>query len=63
MTVFNQYLLTDAEDVEVKEKLGEIIRKLGPYSRDHLTHAENVINSNSEKAQAILKILEEARYR
>lgn len=42
--------------------LTEVKEKRGPYSRDHLTHAENCINYMSEKAEACLKILHKKKY-
>ena len=38
-------------------KLHEIYYKLGAYNTDNLTHAQNVIESNSTNAKEIMKIL------
>jgi hypothetical protein len=42
-----------SEEVNLKELLDEIIEKVGPYSQDHLKHAENVIEKASKNAQKI----------
>lgn len=44
---------------EVIELLQDVRDKKGAYSRDILTHAENVIKSSSERADKAIKILEE----
>ena len=54
-------VLNDEQVQMIKEKLDNIIRKKGPYNLDQLTHAGNVINSNSELASDILKILEKTK--
>lgn len=41
------------EEETLDELLSAIEKKLGAYSRDHLTHAANVINSSSENATKI----------
>ena len=46
------------EDKTIKELLNEIIAKEGPYSQNQLQHAENVINSASQKALEIRTRLE-----
>lgn len=55
------YTLTSVQVESIKEKLSEIQAKRGPFSTDHLTHAENVIESNAKLATDILKILQEAK--
>ena len=41
------------EETTLKELFDDIIEKRGPYSHDHLEHAENVIASASKNAQKI----------
>lgn len=48
--------------VEMMKLLTEIRDKKGPYSRDHLKHAENVIKSSSEHAEKCLKLLRKKRF-
>ena len=44
---------------EIIELLEEVVGRRGPYSRDQLTHAENVINNASEKATKVTQICKE----
>lgn len=46
-------------NLEEAECLGEVVEKRGAYSRDQLTHAENVIENASERAEKVTKILKE----
>ena len=39
------------------ELLIDVAEKKGAYSRNHLTHAENVINKASERAMQAIEIL------
>jgi len=48
--------------VEMIKLLTDVKDKKGAYSRDHLTHAENVIKSASENAEKCLKILRKKKY-
>ena len=44
---------------EAKELLIEVVEKRGAYSRDQLTHAENVIENASERAKKATEILDD----
>lgn len=45
------------DDLTLDELLKSIENKTGPYSMDHLKHAENVINQSSKYAKEIRKRL------
>lgn len=48
-----------SEEINLKELFDDIIEKKGAYSRDQLTHAENVIDCASKNASLIkAKIVE-----
>lgn len=53
-------ILSDEQVEEIRKMLEEVKAMRGPYAIDQLTHAGNVIESNSVKAKEILKILDEA---
>ena len=52
-----KFELTIKQYESIQEMLTEIKNKLGPYSQYQLTHAENVIESNSKYATLILELL------
>lgn len=53
-------ILTKEQVEQIKELLQPIIKKTGPYKMDPQEFAWSVMESSTEKAKEILKILEEA---
>ena len=43
------------------DELREILKREGPYSRDHLTHAANVIDAMCERAERAIAHLSRLR--
>lgn len=52
--------LTDEQVKRIREKLEEIAAMKEASALDQLSHAENILRSNSKLAKEILNILEEA---
>jgi len=51
--------ITVLKHLRLIELLTEIAEKKGPYSQNHLTHAENCIEAMSNHAKECLELLKE----
>jgi len=52
--------MSNRNDKTTMELLDDIIKKVGPYSRDQLTHANNALENASQNATIIKQRIEEA---